>query len=179
MDQEERNKMSGKIHFLVLGLLVVYGVALAAVSYAVFNKNKTEVLPKSAAVKNYLETNAVNEVSLDVDSTGRVTLDANGQTVGGFQGKLVLPYNPKFATLRAVVSDPAAKILLNKTEVDKTSNQITVSLVLVWEKGFSPEEAFTVATLNIPATGLTFDRRYTKVIPFGIDSGNLPIKFSI
>ena len=182
MDQEEKSNMNGKIHYLVLGLLVIYGIALAAISYAVFNKNSSKVNTPSTvsnSVRQALESNAVKEVALSVDPTGKVTLDANGQTVGGFQGKLVLPYDAKLATLKAVVADKNAKVLLNKTEVDKATNQITISLVLIWENGLTPDQGVTIATLNVPATGLSFDQRFTKVIPFGLESGNLSIKFPI
>jgi hypothetical protein len=166
---------------MVVGLLVIYGAALAVVSYLVFNRGSKQmesVTPRTPEAAEMMVKNAPKEVEMAVDGLGNLVLDTKGQKIAGFEAKMNMPYSPQLAGLKAFISDPAAKIILNKTDVNKKSGLVTVSLMVTWENGLLAPREVTLATFGMPVPSVTFDRKFTKVFPFG-DEGVLPIRVSI
>jgi hypothetical protein len=177
--------------FIVIILLIVYGVALALVSYKIFN-NQNKVIVQSRppeeidsgdfpqAMEKVL-TSKAPDLNLRLKSNGEILLTSYGQEkINVAQFSVEIPYSEEMRRAKGEMLIPGFNNFYNQTVVDDAKQKITVNMAgYTLGPGFNSSKSPSVVariTLDgkpLSLTNLKFNRSNTKVIGVGVPGGLL------
>lgn len=166
--------MNKKSFRLILILFILYGVALAGVSWYVFFPTKKIVsLPKP-------QTNTAVKIDGGVD--GKIFLDTGKEKVNVVQIVLTFPYRNDLEKLKAEIIPKDLIIMQNKVSVDKNLNQIVLAIGAYAQNGFQlpSQSLFLNLTINgKPLTNIKPSLDYSLSRMISLDKEiNLPLIFN-
>ena len=156
---------TAKTKLVIYGLLLLYGVALVAVSFYVFNPTKKTISPPVQKVVQSL-------AGLSVTSDGSIVFTPPKDKVSVIQLSLVLPYKDSLKNIKGSFVMSGMNPFYNKTVVDKTNNKITVDLAAYSLEGVLITVPTVIAKLDLAGnqSGLTFNQAQTKIMTLGSDT---------
>ncbi len=169
--------MNKKSSRLILILLILYGVALAGVSWYVFSPAKKAVVqPKLPAI---VDSAAVKIVG---SSDGKVYLNTGREKINVVQIVLIFPYRSDLGTLKAEILPKNLTVVQNKVSFDKNQNKIILAIGAYAQNGFQlpTESLFLSLTVNgKPLVGVKPSLDYNLSRMISLDKGiNLPLIFN-